>query len=42
MKECGRRPSRLVEPMNKMSDISISDHFWPVWLWIDIICLAVR
>lgn len=42
VKECGRRPNRFVEPMNKMSDISIRDHFWPVRLWIVIICLVVR
>lgn len=42
MKECGSKPSRFVDPINRMSDISISDHFCPVWLWIAIICFDVR
>lgn len=32
VKECGRRPNRFVDPMNIMRDISIRDHFCPVWL----------
>lgn len=28
--ECGSKPRRLVEPMNKISDISISVHVCPL------------
>lgn len=28
--ECGRRPRRLVEPMNKIRDISIRVQVWPL------------
>lgn len=42
VKECGSKPNRFVEPMNRISDISMRDHFCPVWLWIVIICLDVR
>lgn len=42
VKECGRRPSRFVEPMNRMSDISIRAQVWPLWLWIVIICFEVK
>lgn len=42
MKECGSKPNRFVEPMNRISDISMRDHFCPVRLWIVIICLDVR
>lgn len=28
--ECGSRPSRLVDPINMMSDISINDHVCPL------------
>lgn len=40
--ECGSSPRRFVEPINKISVISIRDHFCPVGLWIFIICLDVR
>lgn len=30
--ECGRRPNRFVEPIKRMSDISMRDHFCPMWL----------
>lgn len=36
--ECGSSPNRLVEPMNKISDISIKAHVCPLWLWMDSIC----
>lgn len=42
VKECGSKPNRFVEPINRISDISMRDHFCPVWLWIVIICLDVR
>ena len=32
MKECGRRPSKFVDPINRIRDISMRDHFCPVWL----------
>lgn len=40
--ECGRRPSRLVDPINRISEISISAHVCPLWLWIDNICFDVN
>jgi hypothetical protein len=42
VKECGSRPSRFVDPINRMRDISIRAHVWPLWLWIESICLDVR
>lgn len=42
VKEWGNNPNRLVEPINKIKDISISVHVWPFWLWIAIICLDVN
>lgn len=30
--ECGRRPRRFVEPMNRIRDINISDQVCPLWL----------
>lgn len=42
VKECGNRPSRFVEPINRMRDISIRAHVWPLRLWMESICLDVR
>lgn len=42
VKECGRRPSRFVEPMKRISDISIRVQACPLWLWIVIICFEVK
>lgn len=42
VKECGSRPSRFVQPINKMRDISIRAHVWPLRLWIESICLEVK
>ena len=39
--ECGRRPSRLVDPINRISEISMSAHVCPLRLWIDNICFDV-
>lgn len=38
---CGKSPRRLVEPMNKIRDISMSDHVRPLGEWINIICLTM-
>lgn len=38
---CGKRPRRLVEPMNIIKDASISDHVRPLGEWINIICLVI-
>lgn len=29
VKECGSSPSKFVEPINRIRDISISVHVWP-------------
>lgn len=42
VKECGSRPNRFVQPINKMRDISIRAHVWPLRLWIESICLEVK
>lgn len=39
--ECGRRPRRFVDPINRISEISIRVQVWPLWLWIVIICFDV-
>ncbi len=39
--EWGSRPRRLVEPINRIREISISVHVCPFWLWIAIICLEI-
>lgn len=39
--ECGNKPSRLVEPINKMRDINIKAQVCPLLLWIDSICFDV-
>lgn len=39
--EWGSNPRRLVEPINKISDISIRAQVRPFWLWIVSICLDV-
>lgn len=39
--ECGNRPRRLVEPINRISDINISAQVCPLWLWMDSICFDV-
>lgn len=36
--EWGSRPSRFVDPINKIKDISINVHVCPLVLWILIIC----
>lgn len=38
--ECGSRPSRLVDPMNRIREISIRDHVRPFKLCMVIICLS--
>lgn len=38
--ECGSRPSRLVDPMNMIREISIKDHVRPFRLCMVIICLS--
>ena len=30
--ECGKRPSKLVEPINRISEINIRVHVCPFWL----------
>lgn len=40
--EWGNRPSKFVEPINIISDISIRVQVCPFLLWILIICLEVR
>lgn len=30
--ECGSKPNRFVQPINKIKDISIRAHVWPLWL----------
>lgn len=37
----GNRPRRFVEPINRISEISISDHVRPFGVWISIICLRI-
>lgn len=32
VKEWGRSPNRFVEPINRIRDISIRVHVWPLWL----------
>lgn len=39
--EWGNNPSRLVEPINRISEINISVHVCPFWLWIAIICFEI-
>lgn len=39
--ECGSNPSRLVEPINKIKDISIRAHVCPLRLCMASICFAV-
>lgn len=39
--EYGIRPKRLVEPMNRINEISIRDHVRPLTLWISSICLRM-
>lgn len=41
VKEWGRSPSRFVEPINRIRDISISVQVWPLGLWMAIICFDV-
>lgn len=41
VKEWGKRPNKFVEPMNIISEISISAQVCPFLLWIFIICLVV-
>ena len=36
--EWGSRPSRFVDPINRIKDISINVHVCPLMLWIPIIC----
>lgn len=38
VKEWGRRPSKFVDPINRMSEISIRDQVRPFELCITIIC----
>lgn len=40
--EWGKRPSRFVEPINRISDINISDQVRPLMLCITIICLSTN
>lgn len=40
--ECGNRPSRFLEPMNRISVMNMRDHFCPEGMWIVIICLDVK
>lgn len=37
----GSSPRRLVEPINKIKDTSMSDHVRPLGEWISIICLMI-
>jgi hypothetical protein len=41
VKEYGKSPSRLVDPMKIISDISIKDQVRPLELCIVIICLVI-
>lgn len=41
VKECGRRPRRLVEPINIIREISMRDQVRPLGLWISIICFKI-
>lgn len=41
VKEWGRSPRRLVEPMNKIREISINDQVHPFMLYITIICFRI-
>lgn len=36
--EWGNRPSRFVDPINRIRDISINAHVCPLELWVLIIC----
>lgn len=36
--EWGNRPSRFVDPINRIRDININVHVCPLELWILIIC----
>lgn len=38
MNEWGNRPSRFVDPINRIRDININVHVCPLELWILIIC----
>lgn len=38
---CGSRPNRFVDPINIISDTSISDHVRPFGEWISIICFTI-
>lgn len=40
--EWGKRPSRLVDPINRIRDISINAQVCPFWLWMDSICFDVN
>lgn len=40
--EWGSRPNRLVEPMNRISEISMRDQVRPFVLWIDISCFRIN
>lgn len=39
--EWGNNPNRLVEPMNRISEININVHVCPFWLWMAIICFEI-
>uniref|UniRef100_A0A671EWL1 Uncharacterized protein n=1 Tax=Rhinolophus ferrumequinum TaxID=59479 RepID=A0A671EWL1_RHIFE len=39
--ECGRSPSKSVESINRIRDISIRVQVWPLGLWMAIICFDV-
>lgn len=41
VKEWGKRPSRFVEPINIISEVSMSVQVCPFLLWIAIICFVV-
>lgn len=38
---CGKSPRRFVDPINIISDTSISDHVRPFGVWMSIICFAI-
>lgn len=42
VKEWGRSPSRFVDPINIISEISISDQVRPFWLCMAIICFSTN
>lgn len=42
VKEWGNRPNRLVDPINKMREVNISDQVRPLMLCIDIICFKTN